>query len=102
MRPEHVSRIIRTAVKRAGIQEKMYEDRERRTRWKITSHTLRRSAASYLANKTGYPLHMLASDLNHRSVDTTGDRYVREDKVYFTYLSMVDFSETNISKTHRR
>ena len=79
MRPEYVSRIIKTAAKRAGIQEKMYEDGKGRTRWKITSHTLRRSAATYLANKTDYPLHMLASDLNHRSVDTTRDRYVRTD-----------------------
>lgn len=79
MRPEHISRIIKTAAKNAGIQEKMYEDSEGRTRWKVTSHTLRRSAATYLANKTDYPLHMLASDLNHRSVETTRDRYVREN-----------------------
>lgn len=79
MRPEHISRIIKTAGKNAGIQEKMYEDGEGRTRWKVTSHTLRRSVATYLANKTDYPLHMLASDLNHRSVETTRDRYVRED-----------------------
>lgn len=79
MRSEHVSRIVKNSARKAGIQEKMYEDGQGRSRWKVTAHTLRRSSATYIANKTDYPIHMLSNDLNHRSVDTTKDKYVRDD-----------------------
>lgn len=80
MRPEHVSRIIKQSAKNAGIQEEMYTDGKGDKRWKVTAHALRRSSATYIANKTDYPIHFLADDLNHRSVDTTRNMYVREDK----------------------
>jgi len=93
MDPSHVSRIVKRSANRAdkalgiepeaekGIQRKIATDASgKRSRWKVTAHTLRRSAATHLANKTDYPLHMLADDLNHRSVDTTREKYIREDK----------------------
>ena len=93
MSPSHISKLVKKSANRAdrangiepeedaGIQRKIGTDASgQRSRWKVTAHTLRRSAASYLANKTDYPIHMLADDLNHRSVDTTRDKYIREDK----------------------
>lgn len=79
LKPSTVTGIVREAAKNAGINVKMTTDAKGDTRWMVSSHTLRRSSATYIANKTDYPLHMLADDLNHRSVDTTRDRYVRTD-----------------------
>ncbi|PSQ55409.1 hypothetical protein BRD22_09450 [Halobacteriales archaeon SW_8_68_21] len=79
MKPESITGIVRDAAKNAGVQEEMYVDGKGDTRYKVTSHTLRRSAASYVANKTDYPIQMLSNDLNHRSVDTTVERYVDDD-----------------------
>lgn len=76
MRAEHVSRIIKRAAKRAGINYKYTTDAKGDGRWAVTGHTLRRSVATYLANETDFPLHMLADCLNHRSVDTTRNRYI--------------------------
>lgn len=80
MKKESITDIVRTSAERAGVQEEMYVDGKGDSRYKVTSHTLRRSCATYLANKCDdYPIHMLSNDLNHRSVDTTIDAYVRDD-----------------------
>lgn len=80
MKKESITEIVRQSAENAGVQEVMYVDGKGDSRYKITAHTLRRSCATHLANKVdSYPIHMLSNDLNHRSVDTTIDAYVRGD-----------------------
>lgn len=80
MKKESITDIVRKSAEKAGVQEEMYVDGKGDSRYKVTAHTLRRSCATYLANKVdSYPIHMLSDDLNHRSVDTTKERYVRDD-----------------------
>lgn len=80
MNKETITDIVKQSAENAGVQEEMYVDGKGDSRYKITAHTLRRSCATYLANKVdSYPIHMLSDDLNHRSVDTTKEMYVRDD-----------------------
>lgn len=78
MRASHLSRIVKRSAKRAEVNEPLYEDAAGKTRWLITGHTLRHSMASFFANKTDMPLHILANILGHRKLDTTR-RYISDD-----------------------
>lgn len=71
MRPSHLSRIVKEAAQRAGVNEVLYKDAAGKKRWLITGHTLRHSFASYRANKTDMKLHILAKLMGHRKLDTT-------------------------------
>ena len=77
--PNYLSRIVKEAAQRAGENEVMYEDAAGRKRWLVTAHTLRHSFATYCANVTEMPLHILSELLGHRKIDTTL-KYVSKDE----------------------
>ncbi|MGQ3329027.1 tyrosine-type recombinase/integrase [Halorubrum sp. FL23] len=70
--PNHITRIIREAAERAGIQEVLYEDKSGNKRRKITSHALRHSfAVHWLQPPNKGSLEELKKILAHEDVQTT-------------------------------
>jgi integrase/recombinase XerD len=83
MRPSHISRIVKRAAKRVGDDENgvnhvVWTDAAGKKRWFITAHRLRHSYATYVANETDVPIHILSELLGHRKLDTTL-KYVSTD-----------------------
>lgn len=46
------------------------------TRWKISSHSLRRGFATYLINETDAGLYEVSVALGHKSTKVTEERYI--------------------------
>lgn len=70
--PNHISRIIRKAAKRADIQEVLYEDMQDNERRRITSHSLRHSfAVHFLRPPNAGTFEELREILAHEDVTTT-------------------------------
>ena len=70
--PNHISRIVREAADRAGIQETLYEDMQGNERKRITSHSLRHSyAVHFLRPPNAGSFEELKEILAHEDVTTT-------------------------------
>jgi len=70
--PNHVSRVVRKAADRAGIQELLYEDKQGNERNRITSHSLRHSfAVHFLRPPNAGSFEELREILAHEDVTTT-------------------------------
>ena len=70
--PNHISRIVRKAAERAGIQEVLYEDMQGNERKRITSHALRHSyAVHFLRPPNPGSFEELREILAHEDVTTT-------------------------------
>lgn len=67
---QHVNWVVKESAKGAGIQEKLYEDMNGNTRWKITSHSLRHGFAESCLEE-GMDLRTLAELMGH--FDNDGD-----------------------------
>lgn len=79
IKSNYISRIVKEAAIRAGVNETMYQDAAGRDRWLITAHTLRHSFATYMANEAEVPIHILADLMGHLSLDTTR-KYISSDE----------------------
>lgn len=67
---DRLNKVVVQAAKDAGIQEVLYEDRQGRSHYKYTSHTLRHSfAVHWLQN--GGSMEGLSKNMAHSSVTTT-------------------------------
>lgn len=73
MRPSHISRIVKRAAKRAGVQEPMYTDSAGKTRWLVTAHRIRHSTISYWANHTDLDINHIRRLAGHAKLETTLD-----------------------------
>jgi integrase/recombinase XerD len=70
--PNHVSRIVREAAERAGIQKTLYEDMQGNERKKVTAHSLRHSyAVHFLRPPNPGSFEQLKEILAHEDVTTT-------------------------------
>jgi integrase/recombinase XerD len=70
--PNHISRVVREAASRAGIQETLYEDMQGNERNRITSHSLRHSyAVHFLRPPNAGSFEELREILAHEDVTTT-------------------------------
>jgi integrase/recombinase XerD len=70
--PNHISRIVREAADRAGIQDFLYEDKQGNDRKRVTSHSLRHSyAMHFLARPDPGSFEELKKILSHEDVTTT-------------------------------
>lgn len=70
--PNHISRIVREAADRAGIQEGLYEDMQGNERKRVTSHSLRHSyAVHFLRPPNAGSFEKLREILAHEDVTTT-------------------------------
>ncbi|MFB6253312.1 MAG: tyrosine-type recombinase/integrase [Halobacteriaceae archaeon] len=82
LRAERLSRKVKWAAQDAGINEKIGTDARGKTRWKVTAHTIRHSAITWLANETDVPLHLVKRQAGHSKYETTLS-YVHEDDEAF-------------------
>ena len=82
LRPSFLSKKVRGAAQDAGINEVLGTDANGKTRWKVTSHTLRHSSITYLANQTTTPIHLVSRQAGHSQLSTTLS-YVHDDDEAF-------------------
>lgn len=81
LRGERINEIIRDAAIEADINEPVTEETANDgTRWKISSHSLRRGFATYLINETEAGLYEVSVALGHESTKVTEERYVERDR----------------------
>lgn len=76
--PTRYNSAVVEAAERAGIQEELYTDSGGRTRYKISSHTVRHSHAMN-ALECGIDLRTIQSHLGHSEIETTM-KYLRKQK----------------------
>ena len=70
--PNHISRIVREAADRSGIQESLYEDMHGNERNRVTSHSLRHSyAVHFLRPPNAGSFEELREILAHEDITTT-------------------------------
>jgi integrase/recombinase XerD len=68
----HISRVVREAASRAGIQETLYEDMQGNERKRVTSHSLRHSyAVHFIRPPNAGSFEELREILSHEDVTTT-------------------------------
>lgn len=82
LRPSFLSKKVREAADNAGINEVESTDVRGQKRWKVTGHTIRHSAITFLANKTDVPIHLVQRQAGHSKIETTLS-YVHDDDEEF-------------------
>lgn len=82
LRPSFLSKKVREAAQDAGINEVLGTDANGKTQWKVTAHTIRHSAITYLANQTSTPIHLVRRQAGHSQLSTTLS-YVHDDDEAF-------------------
>lgn len=101
--PNHISRIIRNAAEKAGIQEVLYVDKAGNKRRRVTSHSLRHSfGVHYLQPPNRGSIEELQQILGHEDVQTTQiyAEIVSEqvDEAYNTSAPTVDYDTIEASQ----
>ncbi|WP_318566834.1 tyrosine-type recombinase/integrase [Salinigranum marinum] len=101
--PNHISRIIRNAAERAGIQDVLYVDKAGNKRRRVTSHSLRHSfGVHYLQPPKKGTLEDLQQILAHEDIQTTqiyADIVSEQvDEAYNASAPTVDYDTRQASK----
>jgi len=87
-----IREIVHHTAQRAGIQESMYEDASKQTRWRITPHQLRHYFGKREMSRTdGMDLKTLSEYMGHSSIEITADLYgqmteAERLKMYSNYI----------------
>jgi integrase/recombinase XerD len=82
LRPSFLSKKVKEAAKNAGVNGVTGKDVRGQKQWKVTAHTIRHSAITYLANETDIPIHMVKKQAGHSKLDTTLS-YIHDDEAAF-------------------